>query len=312
MSVITRGPWIFPPGRNGAVTATNHPDRVDHESSIEADGLPSVVEDIDPGVIGGPPDAELRAVALIRRTFALGLAGVLAGFVVGGLGGRIAMRISAIAAGDRLQGVTTDAGFRVGEITLGGTIELVVFGGVLSGAAGVIVIGLSREWLPKVLPGIVTGLFLLAVTGSLIIEADSRDFLILDPALLNIVMFAGLIVLFGTVVVPLSEVIERRLARSENPSSAYGLLIPLLLGSLLAIPIFGSLLFEGFCECDDPPVTMGVFFLLAAAATLLTWLREVRRGGPPRLWVRIGGWVGVSGATLFGAVRLFEEIERIL
>ena len=45
------------------------------------------------------------------------LAGGIAGLLVGGLGSRIVMRISALAAPDRAQGSITEAGATVGRIT---------------------------------------------------------------------------------------------------------------------------------------------------------------------------------------------------
>jgi hypothetical protein len=76
--------------------------------------------------------------------------------------------------------------------------------------------------------------------------------------------------------------------------------------------VYGSFFSEGFCECDDPAVAVGLFAVGASLATVLSWLDEVRRGEGARLWVRILGWVGVVGAAGFGALRLADEIQRIL
>jgi len=51
------------------------------------------------------------------------LAGMIAGGIVGGFGGRIAMRVTGFVAGPGHVGLTTTNGNRVGEITLGGTHE---------------------------------------------------------------------------------------------------------------------------------------------------------------------------------------------
>lgn len=264
---------------------------------------------------GGKPSAvERRASALIRRVFALGFAGIIVGTVVGGLGGRIVMRISAIAAGDALQGIRTEAGNRVGEITLGGTIALIIFGGALSGAAAAIVVVAARPWLPqrRGLRGISLGLFLLAVAGSFIIDADNFDFMILDPPLLNIGMFAGLFLLFGLLVLPLADRVERRLGIRESGGSAYGLLPFVLLGAVLMIPVYGSFFFEGFCECDDPAVAVGLFAVVGSLATVLSWVEKVRHGKEAQLGIVVLGLAGVVGAFVFGSMRLADEIQRIL
>ena len=51
-----------------------------------------------------------------RHIVAVGLAGLAAGFLVGGLGGRVFMRIAAAAASPLVQGATTEAGASIGEI----------------------------------------------------------------------------------------------------------------------------------------------------------------------------------------------------
>ncbi len=279
-------------------------------SSAEATGNPEVEEPIADGVF----EMQSRAGRIIRRIFAIGAAGAISGAVVGGLGGRIVMRISAIAAGDRAQGRLTDAGQRVGEITLGGTIELVIFGGILAGLLGAVVLVAADPWLPRSrrVRGLATGLLLLAVAGELIIDADNRDFRILDPASLNVIMFVTLFILFGLLFVPLADRIERRLEAGAGSTSAYGLVPFLLLGALLMIPVFGSLFSEGFCECEDPAVEVGLGLVVASLATTLTWAHEVRSGDRAPLWIRLAGRAGVAGAVAFGAIRLVGEIRTIL
>ncbi len=69
---------------------------------------------------------------LIRQVALLGTASVVAGVLVGGVGGRLVMRLSAIAAGSDAAGLLTENGNTVGEITVGGTVALIVFGGGLA------------------------------------------------------------------------------------------------------------------------------------------------------------------------------------
>ena len=71
-------------------------------------------------------------IAVLLRNIAVGaLAGFFAGLVTGGLGSRLAMRIVAMTAGPDMQGVLTDQEVPVGEVTAGGTVFLILFGGFI-------------------------------------------------------------------------------------------------------------------------------------------------------------------------------------
>ncbi len=60
-------------------------------------------------------------------------AGIVAGLLVPGLGGRLLMRITAATSPPEAQGRLTEAGEVVGEITLGGTVGFVLFVGWSAG-----------------------------------------------------------------------------------------------------------------------------------------------------------------------------------
>jgi hypothetical protein len=82
---------------------------------------------------------------LVRHAAVAGIAGVASGVIVGGIGGRVLMRIAAIAADrDRFR---TDAGFRIGDVTAGGTLELLIFVGIFGGVIGAIAYLISEPWL---------------------------------------------------------------------------------------------------------------------------------------------------------------------
>ena len=80
---------------------------------------------------------------LVHHIAVVGVAGLLTGLLVAGGGGRLLMRIAAIAGHDDATGHLTDSGFRVGETTLGGTLELVLFIGLFAGGIGAILYRLS-------------------------------------------------------------------------------------------------------------------------------------------------------------------------
>ena len=156
--------------------------------------------------------AVLWPLGRLVRAMGIGvLAGLAAGFVAGGLGSRVAMRISAIAAGPAMRGTFTENGNRVGEITQDGTLFLVVFNGPIVGLFGGLVYIALRPWLPRAgrWRGLAFGALLLAVFGAVIIDADNIDFRLFGPPLLNVGMFAALFVLFGLIVAPLAERADR-------------------------------------------------------------------------------------------------------
>ena len=169
------------------------------------------------------------------------LAGVVSGALVGGLGGRIAMRISAVAAGEAATGMRTENGNIVGAVTLEGTAGLILFGRVFSGVLG----GLLYVAVRRVLPGIgavngaVYGFLVLAVLGSTIIDSGNRDFALLPPAWLNVVLFAALFPLFGLVTGSLAERFDQALPVPRAARFGSGVYLFPLLALIYAIPFLG-------------------------------------------------------------------------
>src|SRR3990172_2431280 len=183
-----------------------------------------------------------RTVEPLMRSLAVGtIAGFFAGAITGGVGSRIAMRIVAITAGGADQGGITDAEATVGEITAGGTTFLLFVGGG-GGALGGLLYLAVRRWLADAgrWRGLVFGLLLLAAFGSAIIEGDNPDFDEFGSPGLNIAMFASLFIIFGLLVAPLFERIERGLPRASLRPSGLGALAAYGFGLLLLLPALGS------------------------------------------------------------------------
>jgi hypothetical protein len=164
--------------------------------------------------------------AVLRVVGVFVLAGMLAGAIVGGLGGRIAMRVSGYLSERENPGVsvvTESSGEPVGQISLQGTIDL-----VLQSMGSGVVIGilfmLVAPWLPRSgwqrAGGF--GLFLLAVIGSTVIDPDSRDLRTLGPPLLNIAMFATLIVAAGMLSTSFVPRLDRAVALNGGRATRLG------------------------------------------------------------------------------------------
>lgn len=159
----------------------------------------------------------LSHISRVARAVGVGtLAGALAGIVAGGVGSRIAMRISALATGPLCPGMVTDNRNRCGEITLGGTLALILFAGAFAGIAGGLVYTAIRPWLTRLgrWRGLAFGLLLLAIFGSAIINGENRDFGRFGPPILNVLLFAALFPLFGILIAPFVEQVERLVSGS--------------------------------------------------------------------------------------------------
>ena len=182
------------------------------------------------------------AAGLLRSALAVGAAGVAAGFVAGGAGGRLAMRVLALTTPDA-EGLTTEAGATIGEITLGGTLGLIIFAGGFAGVFSALVFGL----LHPLLPGGRTGgallgalLLVLAGTRSEPLRADNFDFGILGPDWLALALFVALGLFQGMLLVALAgrAVDGRRLAspipRTGRVATAGRVVVGLL--ALAALP----------------------------------------------------------------------------
>ena len=170
----------------------------------------------------------IAARGLLRSARALAaclLAGAAAGFLVGGIGGRLVMRILAVAEeGNR--GITTDAGFVSGSFSLSGTIELVGFVTVFTGFAGGVLYVIVRRWLPSRMRWRIPawGLLLLLFSRGFPIE-DSFDFRVFGPAGLAVALFGVFPFLYAAAQVPLAERLDRYVPAffSTRPVTALGL-----------------------------------------------------------------------------------------
>ena len=175
--------------------------------------------------------------ALIVLTSTL-VAGVTAGLLVAGFGGRLLMRVLGATSGDGAQGRTTEADETVGEITFSGTISILIFVGLVIPVAVSFVHILLRRILPRTawLSGLVFGCLLLATFGiDDPLSPDNVDFRILTPLPLAIGLVIATALLFGTTFAAIAAKVERVL-RAPNPTR----LRPVLYLSfvVLLLPVF--------------------------------------------------------------------------
>lgn len=128
------------------------------------------------------------------------------------------MKLIAVAAGPEAIGRTTENGNRIGDLTVGGTLELVVFGGVFPGLIGGTLYLALRPWLAPLggRRGLVFGILLLGLMGHVVFDPTNFDFRTFGHVGLNVGLFAALFLLFGAT----SAAAVERLDRAAHHSRA--------------------------------------------------------------------------------------------
>jgi hypothetical protein len=258
-------------------------------------------------------DSRLAVNTVLRRVSLLTFACIAGAFVVGGIGGRIVMGISAAAAGPNMVGRTTENGNRIGEFTFGGTLFLILFVGVFVALFGTVIVVGSDPWLGWMGPlqGLGFGLTTLALNG----QQDnfgSTDFRILEPASLNIAMFVALNLLFGFTVTGVYWLLDKRFpqaATTEQPLwAAAG--VPFLMGFLL---LMAFLTLPGFSGADAN-YQMAAILLVVVASTAVRVASSVATLIPR--WVTgtaiLTGYGSTATLVIVGLTRTVHEIQRLV
>ena len=251
----------------------------------------------------------MRIPEVVREIGAGSLSGIVVGIVAGGLGSRLVMRLSAIAAGSGVQGITTANGNRVGEITVGGTIGLIIFAGVFAGIFGGLLYASLRPWLAPFARwrGLIFGLGVLGLAGSLILDAANSDFIILRPPLLNVAMFAALFVIFGVTLAPVFDRTLSALAKGSLIADAVA-----LLGAVVTALFVGLGLVSGFTALTSGPTTVDLITSLMLGlivAGLAARTLGPRLASPP-WW--FASYALLTAALLVGAAYTYGSVVRIL
>lgn len=181
----------------------------------------------------------------IRLVSATIIIGAVDGAIVGGLGGRIAMRLLFLTSDDAVKGVESDDGFEIGRFNLSDTLGLVIitmFIGVLAAllylVAHPFVARLGRARVPA------TAVFYGVVGGAMLVHTDGVDFTVLEPAVLAIALFVAISAGFGAVVAHLVGLAAADGAWPQTwpwwalgPPLLFLLLPPFLLVALVAVAV---------------------------------------------------------------------------
>jgi len=235
-----------------------------------------------------------RDIRLAATNLASGMwAGLLAGFVIGGIGGRLAMFVLRLTSDPSLKGVESDDGFIIGSFT-GSTFFLLIFAAILGLVGGMFYL-LIREWMPQRVRPVAMGVFGAAVGGSEIVHPDGIDFQELEPASLAIAMFVVIPALYG---VAMSLLTERLLRSAEERSKRRLILILASLLPLLALGPFGILV-------------MLVLFGIWSGLWLLNQYVPVGRAwrSEPAAWL---GRIALAAIVVLTTIDLVQDSIEIL
>jgi hypothetical protein len=239
------------------------------------------------------PRAEVAlrpAVARAARTIAgTTAAGLLLGFVVGGIGSRLAMRALFLTSADTVRGVTSDDGFAIGQFSVPATLNLLLVGTVI-GVIGAFVYLAVRPFLigPRWLQIVTCAAGGGAVIGSMLVHTRGVDFTVLSPRWFAIALFVALPAIFAA----LAPVVVDRATRPDgwfHTAPAKVALLPLLV--FLVPPIFVFILIPAV-------LVVAVRHWRDRSPALAGFSRH-----PVTLWVVRAGWLGVAVYGLVGLVR---------
>lgn len=245
----------------------------------------------------------IRASAVVRRLAACVAAGALAGLVVGGIGGRLAMLVLRLTSSPNLHGLTTDDGFTIGIVSAqtGFLLMVTTLLGATVGAGYLVV----RGWLPERSRPWLAGALGALVGGARILRPEGIDFTLLDPLPLAIAMFVAIPAGVGVATTMLAERFLRDgsvFARSRLAFVSLVLLLPVVPIALSGArgPVGGSL-------------TVAVLAIVAIVALVAV---GARRGTLGRIWASKPvvwlGRVALAAAAVASSVELARDVSSIL
>jgi hypothetical protein len=217
------------------------------------------------------------------------IAGVVTGFVIIGVGSRLAMLLLRSTSDDSVRGRLSDDGFVIGRFDYSDTYGLVQLG-VGVGMIGATTYLLLRRWLigPQWFHAVTIGLASGAVGGSILLHADGVDFRVLGPRWLAISLFIALPAVFGAAIGPTVEAVEAAERRRPGRWAFFVVALALgpaaLLSYILVMPVL--LVYSGVRVSPPLPRPLPVAVVLLARAF----------------------WLGIAVLGLFALIADIQEI----
>lgn len=193
--------------------------------------------------------------------------GAIAGLLVGGIGGRLAMLLLRLTSPDYVIGAISDDGFEIGVVTTD-TVQL-MFGMAMFGGVNGVLYAAVRGVIPVRLRLPLWTLLAMAGVGAAVIHDDGVDFTLIEPAALAIVLFIALPGLAAAVVVLLVERWADREPFADR-RLAVGLMVGALLGTfaiVLAVVVGGVA--AAFRSLGAPPMLQRAAHVLVPAVLVV-------------------------------------------
>jgi len=238
-----------------------------------------------------PTDISVREDArMVLRWVTLGAcAGGLGGFLIGGVGGRIAMFVLRLTSPDFIRGLESDDGFEMGRFDLSSTGQLLLFTTILGIVGGLIVVA-GRPFFPRRYAPIGWALAAGAIVGATIITHDGVDFTLLEPVELSVAMFVAIPALGAYLIAEFIYHAASWWWTDRKRSVAFG--------------VFGL------------PIVVGFPVAILAAVVSGAWIAALRipgvRGLNSRRPVRVLALLVWAGLTFLGLASLTGDISDVL
>ncbi len=275
----------------------------------------------------------LWAAALVVRALGVAVvAGMAVGLVVGGIGGRIAMRVSGYLYEREHPGtptLTESSGQLVGNITLSGTLQLIAEMALFTGISAGFVYLLFQPWLPGRgwRKGLVVGTFFLLALGSVQISSGNVDFRRLGSPLVNVLMFGTLVFVFGFLLAPLNEWMNRRVPepfsdRHSKTATRIGYFAVMTVGVLVLIAVLLTVV-SGTGVIAMSGSGLFVLPIFLALVAIVALLRLLATSSGVDVAMEIGGQAATAGrwfgnrrvamvmSLLVGALFLYGAFETL-
>jgi hypothetical protein len=225
---------------------------------------------------------------LLRGAWLAGAAGGLAGLLIGGVGGRIAMLILRLTSKNFVRGAQSDDGFTIGRFSMQTGFLLIVTAAL--GSVAALIYMTLRPALPPRGRRAIWATLCGAIGGAGIIHTDGVDFNLLEPAALAIAMFIAIPAAGGWLTAYLIDRWEPWWTTNRRGT---------VLASIPMLPLIG--------------LAIGVVAVIAATAVVasLAQISVVRRGAE-HVAVRAAVWLALAGVTLVALVDLSDDATTLL
>jgi hypothetical protein len=241
---------------------------------------------------------------IVRDIARGGVTGLIVGLIGIGIGGRVVMRLAALLVPGS-EGAFTENGNRIGSITLGGSLGLVILGLFLGAMVATIWVVIS-SWIPGV--GLRRALLAMPIAVGLgatgLIDGRNADFFVLDHDRGVVGLLFLLVAVTGLLFALVDDALDRRLppATGQALAAYWGL-------TLVGLPI--ALLVVLSIVSNPKTMLMGVALFAVGLATLGAWSLRLKSSDQPR-WLVVVARVALVAAVAAGFAGALPEVTQAL